>query len=93
LERLLQAVNQEGGKCGVSVRTAEDRVEFKVQADDVIVSSRTAGAIDQKSGVPELFVEWWKMEVNVAICVTVSSFFDTNRDEAVWGIIFGSAAR
>jgi hypothetical protein len=82
----MQAVNQEGGRSGVSVGRAEDRVEFKVQADadDVIVSSRTAGAVDQKCGVPGFVVEWSKMEENVPICATASSGFDTNRREAVW---------
>jgi hypothetical protein len=81
LEPLLQAVPKTCEGCGAFVGSAEDRIEFTVQAyaDDIIFISKEANGVRRMLEMLERFVNWSRMEVNVKKCATASYLNDIHR--------------
>jgi hypothetical protein len=82
LEPRLQTVGTNLKDLGVFIRPdeANDRIGFPLQvdADDVILISRTALGMKLMLNKLEEFTRWVTMDVNVKKCVTASSLIDSN---------------
>jgi hypothetical protein len=81
VEALIEGIRREHAGRGAFGDTEEGRIEFSVQAyaDDVVFISQEAEGVQGMLETLGRFVDWSRMEVNAAKCVTASYLIDGQR--------------
>jgi hypothetical protein len=72
----------EAQRKGAFVQVGDEKVEFNVQAYDydVVFISERPGSVQEMLSTSDEYVQWARMEVNVAKCATASYLIDGNNN-------------